>query len=213
MVGRVADIVGARRVFLAGVVVFGATSLLAGLAPDRRAAGARALPAGGGAAMILPTSLALLNASFTGKARGQAFAVWGSTIGAATALGPLLGGWLSEHASWRWAFGINIPLVDRDLCRRAGVPGPLAAHAPAGSTSSVRCCRSLGLGLLAFGLIEGRDVRLDDEPSSRSSVFGATWDPVRRRCSSRWCSRPSLIALRRPSGRAEPRRRPEPPGR
>lgn len=63
------------------------------------------------AALILPTSLALLNRMFTGKARGQAFAVWGPTIGAATALGPVLGGWLSENWSWRWAFGINIPVA------------------------------------------------------------------------------------------------------
>ncbi|WP_249359213.1 MFS transporter [Nocardia cyriacigeorgica] len=105
--------------------------------------------------MILPTSLALLNATFTGKARGQAFAVWGSTIGAAAALGPLLGGWLAEHVSWRWAFGINVPLavvivVGVMLCmeRSPKVPGRLDVI---GSALSI-----LGLGLLAFGLIEGR---------------------------------------------------------
>ena len=155
LVGRVADILGARRVFLTGVVVFGATSLLAGLAPSGDLLVLARFLQGAGAALILPTSLSLLNASFTGKARGQAFAVWGSTIGAATALGPLLGGWLSEHASWRWAFGINIPLVVV-ICL-----GALAFIAKSPRTSSrvdvIGAALSIaGLGLLAFGLIEGR---------------------------------------------------------
>jgi EmrB/QacA subfamily drug resistance transporter len=155
LVGRVADMVGARRVFLAGVIVFGATSLLAGLAPTGELLVLARFLQGIGAACILPTSLALLNAMFTGKARGQAFAVWGSTIGAATALGPLLGGWLSEHASWRWAFGINIPIVIV-IC-----VGALVFIAPsprnAGKIDVIGAVSSIaGLGLLAFGLIEGR---------------------------------------------------------
>ncbi|MFC6012921.1 DHA2 family efflux MFS transporter permease subunit [Nocardia lasii] len=155
VVGRVADIVGARRVFVAGVVVFGATSILAGLAPGGGLLVIARFLQGAGAAMILPTSLALLNATFTGKARGQAFAVWGSTIGAAAALGPLLGGWLAEHVSWRWAFGINVPLAVLI------VVGVLACIAPspkvAGRLDVLGSILSmLGLGLLAFGLVEGR---------------------------------------------------------
>jgi MFS family permease len=111
LVGRVADILGARRVFTAGVVLFGVTSMIAGIAPGGGLLIAARFAQGTGAAMILPTSLALLNTSFTGKARDKAFAVWGSTIGAAAALGPVLGGWLAVHASWRWAFGINVPLA------------------------------------------------------------------------------------------------------
>ncbi|MBF6178339.1 MFS transporter [Nocardia otitidiscaviarum] len=155
VVGRVADIIGARRVFVAGVVVFGVTSILAGLAPGGGLLVVARFLQGAGAAMILPTSLALLNATFTGKARGQAFAVWGSTIGAAAALGPLLGGWLAEHVSWRWAFGINVPLavvivigVMACIERSPRMPGRLDVL---GSVLSV-----LGLGLLAFGLVEGR---------------------------------------------------------
>ncbi|WP_312018555.1 DHA2 family efflux MFS transporter permease subunit [Streptomyces sp. I05A-00742] len=155
LAGRFADILGARRVFVIGVAVFGATSVPAGLAPTGELLVVARFLQGAGAAMILPTSLALLNATFTGKERGQAFAVWGSTIGAASALGPLLGGWLAAHASWRWAFGINIPLAAL-IC-----VGALAFLAPsprgggrvdaAGGLFSV-----LGLGLLAFGLVEGR---------------------------------------------------------
>ncbi|MWK36240.1 DHA2 family efflux MFS transporter permease subunit [Actinomadura sp. J1-007] len=155
VVGRCSDMLGARRVFVAGVVVFGATSVLAGVAPGGGLLVLARFLQGAGAAMILPTSLALLNATFTGKARGQAFAVWGSTIGAAAALGPLLGGWLSEHASWRWAFGINVPLAVL-IC-----VGALAFLAPSprvrGRLDVVGALLSVaGLGLLAFGLIEGR---------------------------------------------------------
>ncbi|MFE6158605.1 DHA2 family efflux MFS transporter permease subunit [Streptomyces sp. NPDC056486] len=153
--GRLADIFGARRIFVAGVVIFGATSVLAGLAPSSGLLILARFLQGAGAAMILPTSLSLLNATFTGKARGQAFAIWGSTIGAAAALGPLLGGWLAEHVSWRWAFGINVPL---SVLVAAGVllymaPSPRAkgrVDVP-GAVLSI-----LGLGLLAFGLVEGR---------------------------------------------------------
>lgn len=173
LVGRVADTVGARRVFLAGVVVFGGSSLLAGLASTGGLLIVARFAQGAGAAMILPTSLSLLNASFTGKARGQAFAVWGSTIGAAAAVGPLLGGWLSEHVSWRWAFGINIPLACLIfaaslvfLDRSPKVPGRIDVL---GALLSV-----LSLGSLAFGLIEGRTYGWL-EVKEPLALFGHTW--------------------------------------
>lgn len=173
LVGRVADILGARRVFVTGVVVFGVTSLVAGLAPTGELLVFARFLQGAGAALILPTSLALLNASFTGKARGQAFAVWGSTIGAATALGPLLGGWLSEHASWRWAFGINIPLVVV-ICIVAMAfisksPRTAAKVDVLGAALSI-----VGLGLLAFGLIEGRTYGWILTAQSLD-LFGLSW--------------------------------------
>ncbi len=153
--GRLADLVGARRIFTAGLVVFGVTSLLAGLAPNGTVLILARFLQGTGGAMLLPTSLSLLNQTFTGKARGQAFALWGSTIGAATAVGPVIGGWLSEHASWRWAFGINVPLVvlvvfltmtfiDPSPRTRARIDAPSALLSVA------------GLAALAFGLVEGR---------------------------------------------------------
>ncbi|MEV5852810.1 DHA2 family efflux MFS transporter permease subunit [Streptomyces anulatus] len=156
LTGRLADIFGARRIFLGGVVVFGATSVLAGLAPNSGLLIVARFLQGAGAAMLLPTSLSLLKATFTGKARGQAFAVWGSTIGAAAALGPLLGGWLAEHASWRWAFGINVPL---SVLVGAGV---LLYMAPSPRTRGRidvpgALLSVAGLGLLAFGLVEGRN--------------------------------------------------------
>ncbi len=155
--GRIADTVGARRVFLAGVAVFTAASVLAALAPTGDLLVASRFIQGAGGAAILPTSLSLINSTFRGRERGQAFAIWGSTIGAAAALGPLLGGWLTTDLSWRWAFGINIPLgvaiavgmlVFLDPSPRARVGGGFDS---AGVVLSV-----IGFGGLAFGLIEGR---------------------------------------------------------
>jgi EmrB/QacA subfamily drug resistance transporter len=174
VVGRIADLRGARTVFIAGVIVFGVTSLLAGLAPTGEILILARFLQGIGAAAILPTSLALLNHMFTGPARGQAFAVWGSTIGAATALGPVLGGWLAEHASWRWAFGINIPITVIILVIAAVfLPQP---HRSKGSVDAVSAALSiLGLGLLAFGLVEGRVYGWITSKKA-FALFGASWD-------------------------------------
>ncbi len=155
LVGRIADLVGARAVFLAGVVAFALTSVMAGLAEDGAVLITARFLQGAAGAMMLPTSLALLDQTFTGETRGRAFAVWGSTIGAATAVGPVIGGWLAEHLSWRWAFGINpffavlvvvlgVVFLDRSPRRTGSVD-------VVGAVLSV-----VGLALLAFGLIEGR---------------------------------------------------------
>ncbi|MGW1978226.1 MFS transporter [Streptomyces sp. NPDC001889] len=152
--GRLTDLYGARRMFLIGLGVFGLTSVGAALAPGGGTLILSRFLQGVGGAMILPASLALVNATFTGRARGQAFAVWGSTIGAAAAVGPLLGGWLADF-SWRWAFGINIPLV-------AVIAAAALLHLPASPRTEGRidgiggALSAAGLGLLAFALIEGR---------------------------------------------------------
>src|SRR6476661_4799699 len=154
--GTVADRIGRRRMLLIEVVVFVAASVLAAVAGSGEALiGARIIQGFGGA-MILPTTLSLINAGFTGRERGIAFAVWGSTIGGMVAVGPLLGGWLTTSFSWRWAFGINLPIgllivagvllfVDesRSLRReRVDVVGALLS--------------AVTFATLAFGLIEGR---------------------------------------------------------
>ena len=108
--GSLADRFGRRRVMLIGVVVFAASSVLAAFAADGGMLILARLAQGVGGAMILPTTLSIINATFRGRERGIAFAVWGSTIGGMAAVGPLLGGWLTTAFSWRWAFGINIPL-------------------------------------------------------------------------------------------------------
>ncbi|MGV8882030.1 MAG: MFS transporter [Rhodoglobus sp.] len=108
--GTLADRFGRRRLLLIGVGIFAVASIFASLAPTGELLIASRLLQGIGGAMILPSSLSIINATFRGKDRAIAFAVWGSTIGGMAAVGPLLGGWLTTYFSWRWAFGINIPL-------------------------------------------------------------------------------------------------------
>ncbi|GAB2661396.1 DHA2 family efflux MFS transporter permease subunit [Nocardia goodfellowii] len=172
LTGRLSDLYGARRLFLIGLFVFGATSLLAAIAPNGELLIAARFAQGAGGALILPTSLALVNATFSGKARGRAFALWGSTIGAAAAVGPLLGGWLAD-ISWRWAFGVNLPLVTLIL---AGVLAflPDSPRIPGRVDVVGAGLSAVGLGMLAYALIEGRTHGwfLTTEPLT---IGGFTW--------------------------------------
>jgi EmrB/QacA subfamily drug resistance transporter len=108
--GSLADLLGRRRVFAAGLVLFAVASLLCGLAATPLFLNlARALQGVGGAIMFA-TSLALIAQEFQGRERGVAFGAWGATTGAAVAIGPLVGGVLTEALGWEWIFFINIPI-------------------------------------------------------------------------------------------------------
>ena len=155
--GRLADRYGRRRLFVTGAAGFAAASVLAALAQSGpELIGSRVLQGIAGA-MMLPTSLSLLNAGFRDRERAIAFAVWGSTIGGTAALGPLLGGWLTTSYSWRWAFGINIPL---GIAVVAGtlvlVPESREAVAARGNDLVGALLSVLGFGGIVFGLIQGR---------------------------------------------------------
>ncbi|MCS5732283.1 MFS transporter [Herbiconiux daphne] len=182
--GTLADRYGRRRILLVGVAVFAGASVFAALAQSGDLLiGARVIQGIGGA-MVLPTTLSIINATFRGRERAIAFAVWGSTIGGMTAVGPLLGGWLTTYFSWRWAFGINIPLgvviiigillFVRESREPAAVddtgrPLPGRRVDVVGAVLSV-----ITSATLVFGLIEGRTYGwwLTDTPPT---VGGATW--------------------------------------
>ena len=154
--GSLADKFGRRRMMLIGIVIFTAASVLAGLAPTGDLLILARLVQGVGGAMVLPTTLSLINATFRGRERGIAFAVWGSTIGGMVAVGPLLGGWLTTAFSWRWAFGINVPL---GILIFIGVLLTVTESREAryGKIDFVGGALSvLIFGPLVFGLIEGR---------------------------------------------------------
>ncbi|MFZ3417418.1 DHA2 family efflux MFS transporter permease subunit [Arthrobacter sp. 3Tela_A] len=157
--GRIADRVGRRRIMLIGVVLFVAASVLCALAESGGVLILGRAIQGLGGSMILPTTLALLNANFQGRDRGIAFAVWGSTIGGMAAIGPLVGGWLTENASWRWAFGINIPvgvLVVAGLLLFVAESSEAVTGAAQRLDLGGAALSILGFGALVFGLIEGR---------------------------------------------------------
>jgi EmrB/QacA subfamily drug resistance transporter len=109
--GAAGDHYGRRRVFVAGLVVFTVASLGCGLAPTIGWLIAARLVQGVGAAALVPGSLALIDAGITDDDRGRAVGIWAGMSGVTTALGPFIGGWLVDAASWRWVFLLNLPLA------------------------------------------------------------------------------------------------------
>ncbi|HYI62994.1 MAG TPA: MFS transporter [Acidimicrobiales bacterium] len=108
--GSVGDRLGRRRTYLGGAVAFAAASLLCGLAPTVPLLVAARLLQGVAGAFLVPGSLALLQVSFHPDDRARAIGAWSGLAGITTAVGPFLGGWLVEVASWRWVFLLNLPL-------------------------------------------------------------------------------------------------------
>lgn len=109
-VGSLADIVGRRRTYLVGLVVFVLASFACGVAPSEAALIVARGVQGIGAAAMFATTIALLNSTYHGRDRGTAFGVWGATAGAAAAAGPIVGGLLTDGLSWRWIFFVNVPV-------------------------------------------------------------------------------------------------------
>jgi EmrB/QacA subfamily drug resistance transporter len=108
--GSLADLFGRRLVFTAGLVIFTLASLLCGLSGSAVVLDLMRAVQGVGGALMFATSLALLAQEFRGRERGTAFGAWGASIGAAVAIGPLVGGVLTEGLGWEWIFFVNIPV-------------------------------------------------------------------------------------------------------
>jgi EmrB/QacA subfamily drug resistance transporter len=153
--GSLADRIGRRRVFTFGFAIFTLASFLCGISGDATLLNlARGLQGTGGAAMFA-TSLALIAQEFQGRERGTAIGAWGATIGGAVAVGPLIGGALTEGLGWEWIFFVNVPIglaaIVLTTTRLANVaaPDPQPIDWPGLVTFS------LGLFALIFGLIRG----------------------------------------------------------
>jgi EmrB/QacA subfamily drug resistance transporter len=108
--GTLGDLLGRKRVFLVGVGLFTAASAACGAATDPLVLNLARGVQGVGGAIMLAVSLAILSQEFHGKERGTAFGIWGATIGAAVAIGPLVGGALTTWLGWRWIFFVNLPI-------------------------------------------------------------------------------------------------------
>ncbi len=109
--GTLGDLLGRRFIFVAGTILFAIASLACALAPGIQVLIVARSIQGVGAALLVPGSLAIISTSFDAKSRGQAIGTWSGWTAITTAVGPVLGGWLVEHASWRWVFIINLPLA------------------------------------------------------------------------------------------------------
>ncbi len=156
--GVLSDRIGRRRMFMLGTAIFIAFNLLAGAAGSAEMLIiARAGEAVGGA-MMLPTSMAIINVNFRGPMRAAAFGLWGAVFGGMAAFGPLLGGWLTDVASWRWAFYINIPLGLISLVMvRIFITESKGTERKSLDYGGV-LLSSIGLALVVFGLIEGQQL-------------------------------------------------------
>jgi EmrB/QacA subfamily drug resistance transporter len=108
--GRAADLLGRRRMFLAGLVLFTAASLACGLAPTPGALIAARAVQGVGAALLTPAALSTITATYTGAQRATALGVWGAIASSGVAVGVLLGGVLTTALSWHWVFLVNVPV-------------------------------------------------------------------------------------------------------
>jgi EmrB/QacA subfamily drug resistance transporter len=156
--GALGDRLGLRTVFLTGVVLFAVASVWCGLAPEiTQLIAARCLQGVGGA-LLVPNSLALLSENFSEGQRGKAIGTWSGFASIMTALGPVLGGWLVQHGSWRWVFFVNAPVAVATVCivltkvparRQRDLQSALAGMDWTGAALS-----TTGLSAVTFALIE-----------------------------------------------------------
>lgn len=172
--GTLADRVGRRRILMIGVAVFTLASIMAGLSGSGGALIAARVAQGIGGAMVLPGTMSLINATFRGKERTIAFAVWGSIIGGMAAIGPLLGGWLITDFSWRWAFGVNVPFGILVLAGAIYAIQESKSHNPGHLDIAGAALVVVAAGSLVFSLIEGRTMGWW-ATNHAPSVGGWTW--------------------------------------
>src|SRR5436309_11388743 len=108
--GKLADLYGRRRLFIVGLAIFTGASLACGLAPDAASLIAARVVQGVGAAIMNPATLGIITATFPPRQRGTAIGIWAGTSAMALAIGPLVGGVLTEKISWSWIFYVNVPV-------------------------------------------------------------------------------------------------------
>ncbi len=170
--GSLGDLFGRRFMFLLGVAIFATASAGCGLAANINALIIARSIQGVGAALLVPGSLAIISTSFDEKSRGQAIGTWSGFTAITTAVGPVLGGWLVEHASWRWVFFINLPLaaavIAISLWRIPKTRNSAGGHVDWRGTLVV----TLGLGGLVYGFIESVNLGWEDPLVLSSLILG-----------------------------------------
>jgi EmrB/QacA subfamily drug resistance transporter len=172
--GSLGDHYGRRRVFLIGVALFAMASAWCGLAPNIHQLIVARAAQGLGAALLVPGSLAIISSSFPENERGRAIGTWSGFSAITTAIGPVIGGWLIEHVSWRAIFFINVPIalliIFISLWR---VPESLDKESEGldwwGAISV-----TFGLGALVYGLIESSALGFSDRSVVAALIAAAT---------------------------------------
>src|SRR6476661_67511 len=158
LAGALNDYYGRKRMFLYGLIGFGLTSVLCGVAPNMELLVLFRVLQGAAGAMLVPGSLALITANFSGEEQGRAFGVWAGASAATTVLGPFVGGLLVDTISWRAAFLINVPLVAVALwATYRHVPESRDEQASSEFDWLGALIVGLAVGGLAFGAIYGQE--------------------------------------------------------
>jgi EmrB/QacA subfamily drug resistance transporter len=155
LAGALADRFGRRRVLAIGLWVMLVSSILCAIAPSIDALIAARVAQGVGAALVTPISLALLNGTLRVSDRARGIGVWAGLSTLATTVGPYVGGWLVDHASWRWVFLLNVPLILLALMPLRRVPETSGQHRSLSLDAVGALLAILGLGGLIYALTDG----------------------------------------------------------
>ena len=174
LAGALGDYYGRRRIFMIGLVGFGSTSVLCGLAPNLELLALFRVFQGAAGALLVPGSLSIITATFEGVARGRAFGIWASATSATMILGPVVGGVLVEAISWRMAFLINVPLLLPAIwATRTHLVESRDTAASGRFDWSGALVAVIAVGGLAFGAIRGQDRQWTDPVAWFALVAGA----------------------------------------
>src|SRR5436853_3926828 len=153
--GSLGDRYGRKKIYAIGVVLFALASVWCGLAPNIQQLIVARAAQGIGGALLVPGSLAIISATFNEQERGRAIGTWSGSTAITTALGPLLGGWLIEHVSWRAVFFLNVPLALAVLALVVLFVPESRDEEEAGRLDLIGAAlATLSLGGVVFGLIE-----------------------------------------------------------
>ena len=174
LAGALADRYGRRRFFIIGLSGFGVASLVCGLAPNMELLILARLAQGAFGALLVPTSLALINATFDGAARGRAFGIWAAATSALIVAGPVVGGFLIDTFDWRVAFLINVPLVAIGVAIAASLRAESRDKDAAGSFDwPGAAVVALAVGGLSYGAIRGQERQWADPSAWAALAIGA----------------------------------------
>ncbi len=188
LAGALADHFGRRRTLIVGLLVMLAASMLCAAAPTVDTLIAARLIQGAGGALVVPSSLALLNGTLRGPDRARGIGIWAGVSTLGTTLGPYGGGWLVDHASWRYVFLLNLPLVVTAVLVLLRVPEVVRSPRPLSLDALGGALAVLGLGGVIYALTEGPSHGWNDVLVLGSGAVGivslAALTPLEQRRSS-----------------------------